>query len=95
MTPNTINWTMELVLYAISLQKLILQLHFDHSTSIIDHNSSVDTLPRIRVLKLSCADVPVEIVSRAFLRLWDSLRVLFSGTSASYSIVPGYQSPGD
>jgi len=53
---------MELVLNVIRSQKLILEFHFDHSTSIIGQLSSVDTLPRLHELKLSCADVTVRLL---------------------------------
>ncbi|MCJ1362235.1 hypothetical protein MMC16_001337 [Acarospora aff. strigata] len=76
MTLDNFDWTMELVLCATNLQKLSLEFEFDHSTSFIDRLSSTDSFPKLQELKLSCADVTVELISRFLLRFRDSLRAL-------------------
>ncbi|KAI9879848.1 MAG: hypothetical protein M1830_006871 [Pleopsidium flavum] len=76
MTLDTFDWALRLVLCATNLQKLTLDFEFDHSISFIDRLSSTDSFPKLQELKLSCAYVTVELISRFLLRFRDSLRAL-------------------
>ena len=76
MKSDAFDWAMDLVLHATGLRMLSLNFQYNNSASFIDRLSFTERLPGLRELRLSCANLTVEMISRFLLRFRDSLRAL-------------------
>ena len=70
------DWALNLILHAPNLQKLSLNFNQGADVPLIHRLTSEHRLPRLQSLRLACAQVTVEQISKLLTNSYDSLHVL-------------------